>query len=93
MSDDHYIQHNNQVPDGIDAFVAFMEGPGKSMTYKNVFKLIGQGNFVMVYSEVHFDGADMATFDIFRIENDKIVEHWDNMEPIPEGPQPNSGKF
>jgi|GEM_PF-6179133 len=35
----------------------------------------------------------MAVFDIFRLENDRIVEHWDNMEPMPEGPQPNGGKF
>lgn len=93
VSEDTYVQHNSQVPDGVEAFVAFMNGQGKAMTYKNVFKIIGQGNFVVVYSEVDLAGTGMAIFDIFRVENDKIVEHWDNMEPIPEGPQPNGGKF
>ena len=89
---DGYIQHNPLVPDGIQAFQDFMDGPGKDMIYRNVFKIIGQGNFVMVYSHVFF-GQELAVFDLLRVENGKIVEHWDNMEPIPEGPQPNSGKF
>lgn len=40
-----------------------------------------------------FEGTDMATFDIFRLADGLIVEHWDNMEQVPEGPQPNGGKF
>ena len=35
---------------------------------------------------------DYAQVDIFRIENGKVVEHWDNVEPVPEE-NVNSGKF
>jgi predicted SnoaL-like aldol condensation-catalyzing enzyme len=70
-----------------------MNGPGSNMIYRDVFKLVGQGNVVVSYSLVGLDGADLAVFDIFRIEAGVIVEHWDNAEPIPEGPPPNSGKF
>jgi predicted SnoaL-like aldol condensation-catalyzing enzyme len=35
----------------------------------------------------------MATFDLFRVADGLIVEHWDNSELVPDGPQPNSGKF
>ena len=87
-----YIQHNPLVTDGQEAFMGFMEGPGKDTIYRNVFKIIGQGNFVMVYSHV-FLGQELAVFDVLQVEDGKIVEHWDNMEPLPEGPQPNSGKF
>ena len=89
---DGFVQHNPDMPDGIEAFQQFMAGPGRDMIYRDVFKLIGQGNLVMVYSHVFF-GQELAVFDIFRVEAGKIVEHWDNMEPIPTGPQPNSGKF
>lgn len=93
VSADSYVQHNPLVPDGIEGFSDFMNGPGGSMIYRDVFKIVGQGNFVVSYSLVGLEGADMAVFDIFRVEDDLIVEHWDNAEPIPEGPQPNSGKF
>ena len=84
---EEYIQHNPQVPDGIEALKEFMAGPGADMIYRNVFKIIGQGNFVMVYSQV-FLGQELAVFDLFRLADGKIVEHWDNMEPMPEGPSP-----
>ncbi len=88
-----YLQHNSAVQNGRAAFVAFMNGPGKTMAYKNVFKIIGQGNYVMVYSLVTAAGTDMAVFDLLRVEDGQLAEHWDNMEPVPQGPQPNSGKF
>jgi predicted SnoaL-like aldol condensation-catalyzing enzyme len=92
VSADTYIQHNPMVADGIEAFEAFMAGPGKDMVYRNVFKIIGQGNLVMAYSHVFLE-QELAVFDLFRLESGKIVEHWDNMESLPEGTQPNSGKF
>ncbi len=87
-----YIQHNPQLEDGVEAFEAFVNGAGADMVYRDVFKVIGQGNFVMVYSSVFLE-VELAVFDLFRVEDGRIVEHWDNAEPIPTGPQPNSGKF
>jgi predicted SnoaL-like aldol condensation-catalyzing enzyme len=92
VSAEQYVQHNPMVPEGVGAFREFMAGPGEHMIYRDVFKIIGQGNFVMTYSHVFF-GEELAVFDLFRVKNDRIVEHWDNMEPLPEGPQPNIGKF
>ncbi len=92
VSAERYIQHDPRVPDGLEALQAFMAGPGSDMVYRDVFKIIGQGDFVMVYSHV-FLGQELAVFDLFRVKDGQIVEHWDNMEPMPEGPQPNSGKF
>ena len=43
------------VPDGIGAFQDFMAGRGQEMTYRNVFKIIGQDNFVVAYSHVSID--------------------------------------
>lgn len=32
------------------------------------------------YGQTQIDGVDYAQYDIFRLENGKIVEHWDNKE-------------
>jgi predicted SnoaL-like aldol condensation-catalyzing enzyme len=93
VSSDTYTQHNPLLADGVEAFQEFMDGPGKSVIYKNIFMRIGQGDLVMSYSLVNVDRSDMARFDLFRVEHGLIVEHWDNSEPVPDGPQPNSGKF
>ena len=45
---------------------------------------------VSVFAE---EGTELAVFDVYRVQDGHIVEHWDNAEPIPDGPQPNRGKF
>ena len=92
ISDQTYLQHNPNVPDGIEALRDFVSS-GK-FNYDFVFRVIGQGNYTVSYSKATYDGQAYAVFDIFRIENGKIVEHWDNMEPIPPRDQwTNTGKF
>lgn len=53
------------------------------MTYKRNHKILGEGNFVLSISEGIFLNEDVAFYDLFRIENGKIVEHWDVIENIP----------
>ncbi|MFE3326506.1 nuclear transport factor 2 family protein [Streptomyces sp. NPDC059176] len=97
ISPDQYVQHSPEVADGIDGFTAFMAGlaaGGKSLTYTKVHRLIGQGNFVVALSEVDWAGTPTAVFDIFRLQDGLIVEHWDVAEPIPSpSAANNSGKF
>ncbi|MEM8984077.1 MAG: nuclear transport factor 2 family protein, partial [Pseudomonadota bacterium] len=97
VSADRYIQHNPLVDNGISGFAAFAEqlaSEGRPMRYHNVFKLVGQGNLVVTYSKMSMGADEYAVFDIFRLENGLIVEHWDNMEVIlPPSEWGNSGKF
>ncbi|MEU6083776.1 nuclear transport factor 2 family protein [Streptomyces sp. NPDC047108] len=97
VSADSYVQHSPHVADGIEGFTAFTAGlaaEGKALTYGKVHRLIGQGNFVVTLSEADWGGTPMAVFDIFRLENGLVVEHWDNAEPIPTAAEAsNSGKF
>jgi predicted SnoaL-like aldol condensation-catalyzing enzyme len=83
---DHYIQHNPNIGDGLSGLGAALKAMAKqgiTMKYKKIHKVLGEGNFVLVVSEGSF--ADKATsfYDLFRIENGKIAEHWDTMETIP----------
>ncbi len=92
VSTKQYIQHNPNVPDGIDAVKQFLET--QDFNYDFIFKVIGQGDHVMAYSKATFNGVELAVFDIFRVESGRIVEHWDNMESIPAREEwKNTGKF
>ena len=53
------------------------------MKYDRVHKVLGQGNFVLVVSEGGFGEKPTSFYDLFRVENGKIAEHWDTIETIP----------
>ena len=82
-----YVQHNPAVADGLDGFGAAMKyfaENGLVMEYTKLHKVLGQGNFVLTMSEGKFGkGQHTAFYDLFRLENGKIVEHWDVIAPIP----------
>ena len=61
---------------------------------EEIFLLVGQGNFVATLCKAFWEGQPFAQVDIFRFEEGKVVEHWDNAEPVPpEEEWVNSGKF
>ena len=69
---------------------------GLVLEYHKIHKILGEGNFVLTVSEGKFGKGDhVAYYDLFRIENGKIVEHWDVIEPIlPKSDwKNNNGKF
>ena len=97
ISSQTYTQHNPLAGDGIDGMTALVEQmaeAGTPMLYKYVFKILGQGNFVVSYCLAQIGDEDYAVFDLFRLEDGLIVEHWDTMEPLPRGAAlVNRGKF
>ncbi|MDD1780206.1 hypothetical protein LRP49_03235 [Enterovibrio sp. ZSDZ35] len=84
--DTAYLQHNPMVADGLsglgDALNALAE-QGMPMSYSANHKIIGEGNFVLAISEGTFLNEHVAFYDLFRVDNGKIVEHWDTIETIP----------
>lgn len=83
-----YIQHNPYVPDGKAPFVNYFTGYFKENPQaKNVIKrAIAEGDLVVlhVHSSQNAQDRGEAIVDIFRVENGKIVEHWDVQQAIPE---------
>lgn len=96
ISEEKYIQHNKEVADGLEHFQKLASMPNRPLNYEEIVLLVGQGNFVATLCRANWnDGKvnqDYAQVDIFRIENGKVVEHWDNVEPVTEN-DVNSGKF
>ncbi len=93
ISSEEYIQHNKDVPDGIESLRPMVMAQDSPLQYHRIVLMVGQGNFVATLCDATFNGSRNAQVDIFRLKDGKVVEHWDNVEPLPEGPQLNSGKF
>ena len=94
----NYAQHNPMVADGLDGFGAFMAEMAKqgiTMDYTEVHQVIGEGNFVLTLSEGALGGEPTAFYDLFRVEDGLIVEHWDVIAPMPgpDAPHNEAGKF
>lgn len=97
ISDEVYINHNPDAPDGLEALLAMDKSSrekDQTLYYKEVHRVIGQGNFVVSFAHQVWNDISYAAFDIFRLENGLIVEHWDNVEVVPDpATLVNSGKF
>ena len=81
-----YIQHNPWVADRLTGLAAGLQAlatEGKAVKYKHVHKILGEGNFVLVVAGGTFRDQPTAYYDLFRIEDGKIAEHWDTLEAIP----------
>jgi predicted SnoaL-like aldol condensation-catalyzing enzyme len=80
------IQHNPFIDNTVTGLVKGIEElqkKGLTIQLERIWKVFGEGNFVLVCSEGKFAGKHTAFFDLFRTENGKIVEHWDVIQEIP----------
>ena len=85
ISAEKYIQHNPGVGDGLAGFGAAMAElaqVGLGMTVRKVHLILGEGDFVLSQSEGVFAGKEVTFYDLFRVENGKITEHWDVIEEL-----------
>ena len=89
------IQHAVGLEDGREAMRYRIEDAlDAGAKCECVFKLIGQGNFVVSYSKSVMGDEAVASFNIWRLSESLIVEHWSNSETIaPRAEWANSGKF
>ena len=95
---DNYIQHNPQIANGLSGLgnaLEYMASQGITMKFNKVLKVLGEGNFVLTVSEGSFAGKPTSFYDLFRVENGKIAEHWDVIETIAPKAEwkNNNGKF
>jgi predicted SnoaL-like aldol condensation-catalyzing enzyme len=82
-----YIQHNLAVGDGIAGVRALIQSLPKGSARVNTVRVLEDGDFVFAHTDYDFFGPKIG-FDIFRFEDGKIVEHWDNLQETAAKPSP-----
>jgi len=92
-----YTQHNPNAadgPEGLKAFLQFLKEkfPGSRSEIKRVF---ADGDYVILHVHAVREPGTRgnAIIDIFKLENGKVVEHWDVVQPIPEKAANTNGMF
>jgi predicted SnoaL-like aldol condensation-catalyzing enzyme len=98
ISSEQYDQHNPQIKDGLNGIVEAVEyltSQNNMFKYTKIHKVLGEGNFILTVSEGEWNGGKKhAFYDLFRMKNGKIVEHWDVIQEIPtDGLAHNNGMF
>src|SRR5208282_912732 len=84
--DDNYIQHRPDVPTGPQGVLdhvrrIYAEAP----THKaRIVRSFVDGDYVILHVQIlnAVEAPNIAVMDIFRVENGKLMEHWDVDRPV-----------
>ncbi|WP_431610834.1 nuclear transport factor 2 family protein [Chryseobacterium sp. 'Rf worker isolate 10'] len=77
---EHYTQHNPAIPNGTDALKQLLPLLPADFGYEPGV-ITENGNIVMIHGRyTNWNGKNMIAVDIFRVDNGKIVEHWDVLQ-------------
>lgn len=92
-----FVQHNPQVADGVEPFIAFvtsMRGQFPDM-HLETRRAITQGEMVVTHSHLTLAPGQpgVALADFFRFEDGKVIEHWDVIQNIPDASANSNGMF
>jgi predicted SnoaL-like aldol condensation-catalyzing enzyme len=87
INPDKYLQHNLAAADGLAGFGALLAQLPPGSAKVDVVRVFADGDYVFTHTAYDFFGPKIG-FDIFRFEGDRIVEHWDNLQQTPAGPNP-----
>ncbi|MEM7435644.1 MAG: nuclear transport factor 2 family protein [Myxococcota bacterium] len=87
---DEFTQHSPTLADGIHALRTALEavspeglGVGDELHYQRLHRVLAEGSFVLTVSEGFRAGAHSSFYDLFRVTNGKLVEHWGTVEKVP----------
>jgi len=85
---DDYTQHNPDVENGKEGFIAYFDKmqadyPEKSIEF---VRAVAEGDLVALHTHQTWPGEETyVTMDFFRFDDKgKIVEHWDSIQKVPD---------
>lgn len=98
IENEHFTQHSPQIADGLPALRAALKNTsdeGIMIEYEHRHRLLAEGSFVLSVCEGSRAGIHTSFYDLFRVSEGKLVEHWDTTEAVPPRTEwkNNNGKF
>jgi predicted SnoaL-like aldol condensation-catalyzing enzyme len=86
VDSNHFLQHSPDHLDGIEALRLKLQATsatGLNLKYQRLHRVLAQGNFVLSVSEGLLNGTHTSFYDLYRVAENKLVEHWDTIESVP----------
>ena len=83
--DEALIQHDPETPDGRGSLRTRLQDSSNgvpSIEYQQLHRVLAEGNFVLCMSEGSKSGVHSGIYDLFRLEDGKIVEAWNTISSI-----------
>ncbi len=98
ICESEYIEHNPHLSCDLNELKTALTATGENgplINYQRLHRVLAEGNFVLTVCEGQRNAIHSAFYDLFRIANGRIVEHWDTTEKIVPREQwkNNNGKF
>ncbi len=99
IDNEDYTEHNPHRSDGMSALYSALSAPasgdGSMMQYQKLHRVLAEGDFALSVCEGFLDGVHTAFYDLYRVADGKLVEHWDTIESVPPASQwkNDNGKF
>lgn len=81
-----YIQHNPRTGEGSPGLAELFARLAKTNPRVTFYRVFEDGDFAFAHNEYDFNGVEVA-FEVFRFEQGKAVEHWDNIQ-VMQSPNP-----
>ena len=90
-----YIEHNPHLEDGLPALRLELSSNPSQRSYDIIHRVLAEGSFVLCVTEGSLSETHVSYYDLFRIADGKIAEHWDTTDKVPPRDQwvNNNGKF
>lgn len=85
VDDKIFAEHNPRLGDDVSELRSALAAKGKygrCIDYQRAHRVLAEGSFVLGVSEGNYDDVHTAFYDLFRLADGKIVEHWDTTEKI-----------
>jgi predicted SnoaL-like aldol condensation-catalyzing enzyme len=90
-----FVEHSPGNPSGRDAFIDFIAHAPVADARLELKRVIADGQYVVMHYLMTTPGDERGTavVDIWRLENQLIVEHWDVVQPVPDYAEIPNGMF